>query len=1180
MHTEPPIPEDDAIPSFHSIVEEDLGDAPRAPILWQGTAHLPEAALVQLLPQYERWEYLGAGGMGVVYKAWHRELLRWSAIKFLAPHQSRDPRALARFQNEAKVLAQLRHPNIVPVHDFGCEGDVAWLVMDFVDGILLQHWAREKARKPNEIALMMARIARAVGVAHASGITHRDLKPGNILVLGDEPVLLDFGLAQNLAWQQEIRLTQLGELAGTVAYLAPEQVAPELGEPAPATDVHACGVMLFELLAGGLPRAGLASQIINRLHEDDLPPRLRTAVRNIRPELDAICWRAMQKRPEDRYANGVSLAEDLERYLDGRPVRARNPDILDLLCLHVRRNPWLVSAAGVAVLTLLLLAWSTVRLHRSQKKADLLSQINRQLSEPEWDPGRLATTQELLRQMHLLDTVLERYLRQDVSNRTYAAVEDHLDAPRLSEVETAEAGRLLKALLSMGHPETPALMKRWQALKEAWQTVASLQSPMTASEVKTLLKPRGWEIREGQLHALAATPDQTWASLTSNIRLDGSIELEFELGENWQEAKAAGALLRIPLLQDIRFQIYQADRFALLQPDFENSQKHPVMAILSETTPLVYATLDRDTRRSARLTLRCRYENGDLSLAVNGMPPLHHTRIFELARPLAATPFSLLMPVETSLVRLEIRQRQVTSPASPLAKADDLVTTGRAEEALAIYEKYLNRADVKTECLYKYAACLEALQKADAAVTAWEQVARLQGEPWKCLAMYQLWRCHLSRGRMEEANAWFDLLMASRPSDIVRNGIPTGDRLLLHQHYHPITRSVNCLKIRPADLPDLDRAVRVQQFLGLDDRQLAVRTAMAFHFAGQDPRARALLAQAATQVRASSSLPGSEAHMTLLCLDQWASLGNADGDGVLQATTTSWLHALKGSRLPARAIPALEDLRHHLRRGHVFKSSHRAVLNNLLTDPEVMLRHRVEGWLVAGMAETDPEARKRAWKQAVLTLTSHQGNPDHTQQKLHSEFVARSLDQSWTAQQAMEWVATMLGKARPLVTQDKWVGPLIQSLIGTAVADTLNQTLQNERGQQFARAYILRTRPARDVAYEGMEIIWSTLFSQGTGWPENHPTVQECAGQMVASFCNREVTEVMLMQLFSVWNGVKNQATWDIIAGDLKPALRQPLNALLSRRYEKLGRTQMAAEFLDPPVEKEKPAPETTRVSP
>lgn len=1179
MQPERPPSDPDGIPSFHSIVEDDLGDVPRPTVRWQGQAVIPAEVLAGLLPQYERWEFLGVGGMGVVYKAWHRELMRWSAVKFLGPDQCRDARALARFQNEAAVLAQLRHPNIVPVHDFGSEEEVAWLVMDYVDGVPLQIWAQE-TRKPVEIARMMAKISRAVGVAHASGITHRDLKPGNILIVAEEPVLLDFGLAQSITWQQDIRLTRPGELAGTVAYLAPEQVQPSLGEPAPATDVHACGVMLYELMAGRLPRLGSAGEIITRLHEDDLPPRLGHALKTVRKELDAICWKAMQKIPEHRYANGTSLAEDLERFLDGRPVRARNPDLLDLACMYVRRNPWALVAAGVAVVGLLMFAWSSSRLHWSQEKAELLSQINRQLSEPDWTPDRLTETDGLLRQMREMDPVLEKYLEEDVVKRTYGTVIDQLDAPRLTEAETVQVGQLVNALKVRGHPESQALMERLRGLETAWQTVSSLRYPISTKAGCTLFRPNGWETRLGRIHAVPLVEGQTWSTLSSVHNLDGAVELELEYGEGWQTAKACGVALKIPLLKDIRFYIFSAERFAQHEPEFANSEKLPVLAILSEMVPLAYETLPAEALKNPRLVLRCRYENGELSMAVNGRPPLRHTRIYELARPLAESQFSVLVPIESSLVRVEVRERQASSPASPLVKADDLVSMGRAQEAMVIYEKYLNQADVKTECLYKYAACLEALRKMDEAISMWEDVAHGEEEPWKGLAMFQLWRTHLNQGDMTTANSWFDLMMASNPTELVRMGIPTGDRLLLNQHYLPVTRSLNCLKVRPEDLPDLDRAVRVQQFLGADDRQLAARTAMAFHFAGQDQRARQLLSQAVSRVRPSPSLPGPEAHITLICLDQWAALGDADGDAVLKVTVTSWRHALQGSRLPARAIPALEDMRADLRAGQPFRKSHLALVKELGSDPEVMLRHRLEAWLIAGVGEQTPEGRQNAWKQAAKILEEKHVRVDNTQQKLHSEFVARSLAQSWTPAQATEWMSTLVGKGKPLVSKDKWIGPLVQTLVGSSLARNLNASLQNERGQRFARDYILRARPGRELAYEGMELVWTALFSEGTGWPADHEHVKKGSEEIVKAFCQREITEVMLMQLFTLWNGVKNAATWESIAGKLTPELSGPLTALLNRRYERLGHADWAAEFIIPAVAKEKPAPKTTRVVP
>lgn len=1171
---------EDEIPSFQSIVENDLGLGEAPQVKWQGPNLISDEVLVHLLPHYEGWMFVGAGGMGVVYKAWHRELQRWAAIKFLTPRQCCDPRAVARFQNEAKILAQLRHPNIVPVHDFGCQGDLAWLVMDFLDGMPLQVWAREKKRKPTEIALMMAKVARSVGVAHASGIVHRDLKPGNIMVMGEEPVLLDFGLAQKNSWQEEIRLTQEGELAGTVAYLAPEQVAPELGEPSPATDVHACGVMLYEMLASRLPRVGLASQIITRLHEDDQPPRLHAAMKPVCKELDAICWHAMQKKPEARYANGISLAEDLERFLDGRPIRAKNPDLVDMAYLYLRRYPWVAAAGAVALAALALSAWSTHRMQWSQNKARLLSQINRQLTEADWTPDRLALTDGLLNEMHRVDTVLERYLKENVLKRTHRRVVDLLEAPRLTEEETAQMPVLLRDLIARGHPESSALLKRWRARESAWQPLASLRPPITQLAGEVIFQAGAWDSRLGELYAQPKVPGQTWSTLMGKFDLQGSVELEAEFHETWQEAKTCGVNLILPVLGDIRFQVFHPARFAAHLPKFENPGNAPVMAILSGKMPLAYAFLPQEVRASPHLILRCRYENGDLSFSVNGGEALRHTRIFELTRPLSKAQFSVLLPVESSLARFELRGRDVKAAASPLAKADDLFSIGKPHEALAIYEKYLNRADVKAECLYKYAACLEALQKKADAIATWAQVAQNQAEPWKSLAMFQIWRSHLIQGDMDSANAWFDLLMGSRPPEIVRMGIPASDLQLLNEHYQPITRSLNCLKVGPEDMAALDRAVRVQHFLGADDRQTAVRTAMAFHFAGRDQQARKLLTEAVTQVRPSAALPEIEMQRTLACLDQWAALGEAEADPVLRATVTSWLHALEGSQSSCRAIPCLEDLRHEMRTRPPLKAPHLDTLRQLTATPSLHARHRIEAWLLTGLVETDPALRRKAWLAAAQVEDVESATADNTQQRLHSEFVARSLAQNWTAAEAIEWMSTLLGKSRPLVTQGRWIGPIVQALAGDALAQALNQVLQSGRGQQLARDYILRRRAARELAHETMELFLSALFAQGSHWPVENPHVQKCAQEIVSSFCRREFSEVALMQLFSLWSGVKNQATWDLLAGELKPALREPLATLLVRRYEVLGQPQAAAEFRAASAEKEKPAPKTTRVTP
>lgn len=1170
----------DDVPSFQEIVENELErEAVQGAKPDTRPPGMAEQVIISLLPQYERWEFLGAGGMGVVYKAWHRELMRWAAIKVLSPDQVGDPRAMARFQNEASLLAQLRHPSIVPIHDFGSKGELAWLVMDFVDGVPLQTWAAEEKRKPADVARMVAKIARAVGVAHAAGITHRDLKPANILVRGAEPVLLDFGLAQDQAWQKDVRLTQMGELAGTVAYLAPEQVQPSLGDATPSTDVHACGVILFELLAGRLPRTGLASEIIARLHQDDQPPRLSTFVKSVRPELSAICWRALQRKPEDRYANGTSLAEDLQRFLDGRPVRARNPDILDTAVSFIRRYPWAVAAMLVATMALSVTGWAGTRMLWSQRKSKLLTEINQQFAENDWNPERLARMEALLEEMHEVDTVVERYLRQGVVKRTHTALLSLLDAPRLSDQESDSVGTLLHYLKELQHPDGERLQERWESRAVTWQPLVTLKAPISRETTAKVFRANGWDVRKGRLAAVPARPDQTWGTLYSRMTLSGPVELEAEFDETWQEAKGFGVNLAIPWLKDVRFNILQADRFAPYRMPLDNPEKAPVMVILSGNTPLAYAIVPKEVRQNPHLILRCRYENGELAFSVNDQEPLRYTAVFGLSRPLLDAHFSVLLPVEATLSRLVIRTRRSDAGLTPFSAADDLVSAGRFSEALEIYEKYLNRADIRSECLFKYATCLEGIKKPKEAVRHWEMAARTDDEPWKSLSLYQLWRGHLAQGNLESANAWFDLLLAGHPPDLVRTGMPMEERVLLGQYYVPAAQSLNCLKARPEDMAGIERAVRVQQFIGTDMRDTAANTALAFHFIGQDQHAREILTQAVGSVRASARLSGPDIFRTMICLDHWCALGEADNDRNLQTALKDWNEALKATAMPIAAVLRLEKVRHDLRSEPKLNARHLSMLRELTSNPSVLLRYRLEAALMMDLGHHQ-SGRGKAELQAALApliLDADEGMPDPSLQRFYTEFIVRSESQSWTTNRAVEWLTAVLGKARPMVSRERWVGPTVQSLTGESLARALNQALLGERGQRFAQDYILRSKPARELAHEGMRLVLESVFSEGAGLPLIDYLAQDSATRVVDAFCAGEFGEVELMQFFLLWSGVKTEATWNMLAEEWSPELRKPLSRLLVRRYQMLGKGQESDSFLADPGH-EKPAPKTTRV--
>ena len=273
--------------------------------------------------RYELADRLGSGGMSNVYRATDLTLERTVAVKILAEHLSDDERFVARFRREALAVAKLIHPNIVQVYDTGIDESRHYIVMEYVEGrsgaqILQRHGPLE----PEIAAEAGVQACAGLDYAHRRGIIHRDVKPGNLMVVGG-PVgggpmtvkLTDFGIARALA---QTRITQVGSVVGTAAYLAPEQVRGE--EATPATDVYALGVVLYQFLTGRLPYEGstLAELAVRQQNERPLPP---TTYNDEVPEtLGGAVLRALEGDPSRRYASADELAGGLQMGLQGEDV--------------------------------------------------------------------------------------------------------------------------------------------------------------------------------------------------------------------------------------------------------------------------------------------------------------------------------------------------------------------------------------------------------------------------------------------------------------------------------------------------------------------------------------------------------------------------------------------------------------------------------------------------------------------------------------------------------------------------------------------------------------------------------------------------------------------------------------------------------------------------------------------
>jgi predicted Ser/Thr protein kinase len=306
----------------------------------------------ELPKDYEIVRELGRGGMGVVYLVRQQSLGRLVAVKVLRPGEMMFGHMLQRFLDEARHLARLRHPNIVSVHEVGRAGDEPYFTMDYVDGEPLSALLNRERLSPTQALAIWKQAAEAVGHAHAQGIIHRDLKPGNVLVdaLG-RAYVTDFGLARDMT--QTSQMTRAGEIMGTPAYMAPEQALGQIEQIGEATDVHALGVVLYEMLTGNVPYGNDApARILARLLNEE-PPLPRKHDKRIPRELETICLKAMARDPSQRYATVRAFQEDVCRFEEGTPVQARRPGPIQRSIRLVQKN-WKAGSALVLTAAIVL----------------------------------------------------------------------------------------------------------------------------------------------------------------------------------------------------------------------------------------------------------------------------------------------------------------------------------------------------------------------------------------------------------------------------------------------------------------------------------------------------------------------------------------------------------------------------------------------------------------------------------------------------------------------------------------------------------------------------------------------------------------------------------------------------------------------------------------------------------
>jgi formylglycine-generating enzyme required for sulfatase activity/tRNA A-37 threonylcarbamoyl transferase component Bud32 len=358
---------------------------------------MPESEFQFELPGFQFLEELGRGTSGIVYQALQQSLHRLVAVKILTTPAT-DEKRLARQRQEAQILAHLKHPNVVQIHEVVFHKGVFYLVMELIVGSTLSDRAKDRLFSAREAAQLICTLAEAVQAVHEAGILHRDLKPSNVIITeAGEPKITDFGLAKQRS--NTNLLTTQDSILGTPSYMAPEQAVGDVASIGVESDVYSLGAILYELLTGRPPFLGATvldtlSQIRNR---DPVPPRHFQP--QIPRDLETICLKCLNKSPSQRYVTSQALAEDLRAFVQGSAILARRATAIERMLRFVKRRPTI----SIAIASLVLLvavatgfAWTVHEQRRQLGAAALVESIA--AADPQVLPellGRLPSQQPM-----------------------------------------------------------------------------------------------------------------------------------------------------------------------------------------------------------------------------------------------------------------------------------------------------------------------------------------------------------------------------------------------------------------------------------------------------------------------------------------------------------------------------------------------------------------------------------------------------------------------------------------------------------------------------------------------------------------------------------------------------------------------------------------------------------------